>query len=249
MSRYGLYKHKSKQQLSLKALLSSYTAKCKSRFCVASTSWSEGRCSSRCISKISVECPLVFGLGNASILKSISKETLRWFTRTQTTYNYLFPSDLLSAHDNHTADLMLAPLLPCGFGVAQFWFLGLCEVSVHPDVVLVSTLIILTTWLAIVFFVSSSLWEPLAQLALSASSSNVELSGYSLDSELSVSSSFLFGLELGSGVLPARRAFNCQVMTTRLGLAPRDAASSTSSQLLESMTGVECVVASDIKKK
>lgn len=69
---------------------------------------------------------------------------------------------------------------------------------------------------------------------------------YSVDSGLSLSSDLLFGLELGSGVLPASRAFNCQLSRVSLGLVSRDTASSVLSWLLESMAGVECVVIFDI---
>lgn len=108
---------------------------------------------------------------------------------------------------------------------------------------------ILTTWLAVVFSLSSLLREPLTHLALWTSSSKVELFRYSLDSDLSISSDFRFGLELGSGVLPASIAFNCQVITTPSGLVSGDAAFSTSSRLLGSTTGEEGVVVSDIGGK
>lgn len=94
---------------------------------------------------------------------------------------------------------------------------------------LISTLLILTTWLV-------------------ASFSNVGLPGYPPDPELSTSSGFLSGLKLGNGVLPARRAFNCRVSGIPLGLVSEDAALSIMSRLFESMTGIECVVISDIEK-
>lgn len=141
---------------------------------------------------------------------------------------------------------MFTPLLPCGFGVAQFWFLSLREVNVYPVTVQTSTTIILTTWMTVAFSLSSSLRESSTNVALSESFSNVELSGHTLNSELSISSTFRFGLELGSGVLPAKRAFSCQVITTPVGLVSEDAAFSMSSRPLEFMTGEECVFVSDI---